>query len=277
MKDLGSKVAVITGAGSGIGQEIAVAMAKEGCHIALCDISQKGLEETHKRLEPMGIKVSTHEVDVSDKARMQALPEEIADIHGHIHILINNAGVASGMRFEEQSMTEFERVIAINLFGVVYGCKYFLPYLKKEQEAHIVNISSIAGLIGNPILGAYSASKFAVRGFSESLWHEVGDYNIGLTVAFPGFTRTKIFDQANLSETVKEQEYFDFFKNTLAKKGTPPERVAKRLVYGIKKNKLVIVTGPDTFMMWFLLRFNPRRAFKVIQKIYQSGKRKRTA
>lgn len=276
MKDLGSKVAVITGAGSGIGREIAVAMAKEGCHVALCDISQEGLEDTRSRLGSTGANVSTHQVDVSDEARMQTLAEEIINVHKHVHILINNAGVASGVRFDEQSTEDFERIIRINLFGVVYGCKYFLPLLKKEKEAHIVNICSIVGLMGNPMLGAYSTSKFAVRGFSESLWHELADENIGLTIVYPGFTKTGIFDNAALSDKLKKQRYYDIYKEKFTIKGNPPDRVARRVVYGIKKNKRAVVAGLDTFMLGLLLRFWPKKALNVMHNIYQTGIKQRT-
>ncbi|HEX4937185.1 MAG TPA: SDR family NAD(P)-dependent oxidoreductase, partial [Candidatus Kapabacteria bacterium] len=147
MKDLNNKVAVITGAGSGIGRALSVALANEGCALALVDISEKGLQHTLAILHGRHNKITTHVASVADRARMVALPAEIEQAHGAIHLLFNNAGVTINKSFEDSSLEDLDFVININLYGVIYGCHFFLPYLKKQAESHIVNTSSLAGFL----------------------------------------------------------------------------------------------------------------------------------
>lgn len=270
MKDLRSKVSVITGAGSGIGREVAIALAKKGSHLALGDISMKGLEETRELLRPMGVNVSLHQVDVSDMEQMKNFAQEVIDEHGHAHVLVNNAGVASGVTFQDQSLEDFHRVVDINLFGVVYGCKFFLPFLKKEDDAHIVNICSIIGLCGNPILGSYSASKFAVRGFSESLYIELKEDNVNVTTVYPGWTRTNLIAAANISDNVENLNSYRHFKEKLFSKGNSPQTVARRILYGIRKNKREVIAGLDTLVMGTLKNFIPSLALWIINRSYRS-------
>lgn len=268
MRELQSKVAVITGAGAGIGRELAIALGKEGCHLALCDISQEGLQETQRLLEQWDINVSTHRVDVSDLGQVEALTEEVVQEHRQVDILINNAGVASGVNFEDQSLEDFQWVLSVNLLGVVYGCKCFLPLLKKQPEAHIVNTCSILGLIGWPVLSAYSASKFAIRGFSESLWHELREHHINVTMVFPGYTKTNISGATKFSANVEKRKSFQGFKAKSFDGGNSPVRVARRTVSGIKKNKLEVFVGIDTFVVALFKRYMPNMLLKIINFAY---------
>ncbi len=272
MEHLKSKVAVVTGAGNGIGREIAIALADEGTHLALCDISEEGLEETRKTVLSSNVNVSLHQTDVSQKSQIEALTTEVIDAHRHVHILINNAGIASFGTFEDQALEDFERVQAINFYGVVYGCKYFLPYLKEEAEAHIVNMCSIFGLMGFPIMNAYGTSKFAVRGFSESLWHEVKEYNIGVTVAYPGNTRTHIGDSAKTTKNIENNKEFTKYQQELSKRSTPPKRVAKRIIASIKKNRREVITGLDTAILSLLTSYAPKLALKIPMNLYRRFK-----
>ena len=180
MKKLSDRVAVVTGAAGGIGRATSLALAKEGCHLALCDVNTVGLEETAAMARELGRTVSTHIVDVSNKERMRAFAEEVVAQHGGVNILVNNAGVTVTAPFEHHSLEDFEWIVGINLWGVIYGCKFFLPYLQKADEAHIVNLSSLFGLLGVPSQTSYCATKFAVHGFSEALWVELRDQNIGV-------------------------------------------------------------------------------------------------
>ncbi len=270
MKNLRSKVAVVTGAGSGIGREISLALAKDGCHLALCDVLPGGLEETRDLLKPMGVNVSLHEVDVSDKDRMKTFSEEVIEEHQHVNILINNAGIASGVTFEDQSLKDFHKVMNINLYGVIYGCKYFLPLLKKEKESHVVNICSIIGLCGNPMLVSYCTSKFAVRGFSESLYLELKAMNIPVTTVYPGWTKTNIIDSANISDKVENLKTYQTFKENFFNKGNSPAIVAKRTIQGIKKNRREVITGVDALLMGLAKKFFPNLALRIVSREYES-------
>ncbi|MGE3672806.1 MAG: SDR family NAD(P)-dependent oxidoreductase, partial [Polyangiaceae bacterium] len=173
MKQFKGRVAVVTGAASGIGRATALELAAAGCHLALADLNEAGLESARKQAEALGVRVTTHRVNVADLKAMERFVDEVVAAHGGVNILINNAGVAATSAFEEQSLSDYEWLVGINFWGVVYGCKLFLPHLKRADEAHIVNISSMFGLTGIPTQTAYCATKFAVRGFTESLWVEL--------------------------------------------------------------------------------------------------------
>src|SRR5512139_118984 len=172
-------VAVITGAGSGIGRALAKRFAQEGiAGIAIADVNREGLEETAAMLGDA--KVSTHVVDVSDRAAMAAFVDAVIGEHGRVSHVINNAGVALGGTLKEVSLDEIEWLMGVNFWGVVHGTKLFMPHLEKEPEAHIVNISSLFGFVAPPGQAAYCASKFAVRGFTEVLRHELEGTNIAV-------------------------------------------------------------------------------------------------
>ena len=194
MKSLKGKVAVITGAGSGIGQATAEALAKQGCELAISDINERGLAETRARCESHGVRVSSARVDVADRAAMYAWADNVVADHGRVNIVINNAGVALGATIEDMSYEDQEWLMGINFWGVVYGTKAFLPHIKKTGDGHVVNISSVFGLIAVPTQSAYNAAKFAVRGFTECLREEMDmeDCGIGVTCVHPGGIKTNI-------------------------------------------------------------------------------------
>src|SRR5690349_9388793 len=148
MRQLADRVAVVTGSASGIGRATAIALAREGCDLALADVDEVGMAETAAAVRELGRNVSTHRVDVSDKARMEAFAAEVVDEHGDVHILINNAGVSVTASLADQTLEDFEWIVGINFWGVVYGCKFFLPHLQRAGGATIVNLSSMFGLIG---------------------------------------------------------------------------------------------------------------------------------
>lgn len=186
MKDLKGRVAAITGAASGIGQMLAKNLAELGCNVAIADIDETGLKQTADMVSRTGVRVTTHVVDVSDRYQVYRYAEEAAHLHGGVHLLINNAGVALSELLEDATYEDFEWIMGINLWGVIYGCKAFLPHLKKEPEAHIVNVSSVYGIIAFPFNGAYCTTKFAVRGFTETLCQELKDTSVHVSCVHPG-------------------------------------------------------------------------------------------
>jgi NAD(P)-dependent dehydrogenase (short-subunit alcohol dehydrogenase family) len=173
MQDFSHQVAVITGAGSGIGQALAVALARQGCDLALADLNTDGLEKTRSMLDGTSVKVSVHQVDVASRQALEQFADEVMEFHGKVSLLFNNAGVALAGSAETTSEEDFHWLMNINFWGVVNGCQVFLPLLRKQPQAHIINISSVFGLIAMPTQAAYNASKFAVRGYSEALQQEL--------------------------------------------------------------------------------------------------------
>jgi NAD(P)-dependent dehydrogenase (short-subunit alcohol dehydrogenase family) len=277
MKTLQDRVAVITGAGSGIGRATALALAKEGCDLALSDINEAGLAETQSLLADSGRKVCTHRVNVAVRKEMEAYPEQVLAAHGRVHIVVNNAGVASGANFEDQSLDAFERVLAVNLYGVIYGSKVFIPHLKAAGEGHIVNISSILGLMPAPALSAYCTSKFAVRGFSQCLWLELREHNIGVTAIHPGNIKTNITASAAVEEIGAMRGFFDEFKKAMEEKGAEPGTVAKAIVKSIKGNRQRTLVTAETVVMDQLMRWMPTGTPGVIARVVKAGKKRMAA
>jgi NAD(P)-dependent dehydrogenase (short-subunit alcohol dehydrogenase family) len=247
-------VAVVTGAASGIGRALALCLAGRGAHVAAVDVQGAELEETVARVQALGVKASAHVVDVADRAAMQALPEAVLAAHGRVDLLLNNAGIAAGYRFEDHPIEHFERILGVNLLGVVYGCKFFLPHLQARPEAHIVNISSIFGLIGYPTQAAYSASKFAVRGLSEVLWVELAASSVRVTCVFPGGVHTNIVRSAPgwmQGVEVAQREFDQVVRRT-------PEQAARRIVRAIERDTPQLRLGVESYLIDWLKRLFPR-------------------
>src|SRR5262245_38352170 len=193
---LRDRTAVITGAGNGIGRAIAQSLARRGCDLALADMSEVGLAETARLLDGARIRISRHRLDVADRAATAALPQAVLAEHGRVDLLVNNAGVALAGTFDQISETDFDWLFDINFAAVVRLTRAFLPHLKASDDARIVNMSSLFGLISPPGQTAYSASKFAVRGFSNALRFELAGSNVGVTVVHPGGVATRIAENA---------------------------------------------------------------------------------
>lgn len=262
-------VAVVTGAASGIGRALAIRLAAAGTQLAISDVNQTGLAETARLAGKPGVKISTHVVDVSDRERMQAFVGEVLAEHGGAHLVINNAGVALGGTVEELAIEDFEWLLNINLWGVIYGTKLFLPVLRQQPRGHIVNISSVFGIIAPPGHSAYAASKFAVRGFTESLRHELKGSNITVSSVHPGGIRTNIARNARagagVTASVVEQEIEVFDK--VAK--TLPETAADVIVRGVQANKEKILIGSDAWMIDKIQRLMPVSYWNVMGKLLE--------
>ncbi|WP_019140127.1 SDR family NAD(P)-dependent oxidoreductase [Noviherbaspirillum massiliense] len=263
---LKDRVAVITGAGSGIGRATAISLARRGCHLALADINQEGLLETAKQVTALGVKASCHRLDVASRDAVRALPGEVHTTHGHIDLLINNAGVALGGTFEQVSEADFDWLMDINFHGVVRMTRAFLPYLHASDEARIVNLSSLYGLVSPAGQAAYSASKFAVRGFSNALRHELEGSNVGVTVVHPGGVATSIARNARVPADVPEDEVRR--RKALAEKllRMPPEKAGEVIVRGIERRKARVLVGTDAKIVALLERIAPVHYWKLLKK-----------
>ncbi len=261
-------VAVITGAGSGIGRAIAIRLANEGiAGIALSDVDELGLKGTWEMLGGTRSKVTTHRIDVSKLEEVKQMAEAVLTEHGRVTHLINNAGVGVIGTFEQISIEDFEWLMRINFWGVIYGCKVFLPTLKRQDAAHIVNISSVFGMIAPPEQSAYAASKFAVRGFTESLRHELAGTGVVVSSVHPGGVKTNIARNAKLGANTpnewKDQgaKFFDKVAQTTS------ESAAKTIVRGIKDRNPRILIGSDARIISLVSRLFPRAYLEILERL----------
>ena len=264
MPQLENKIALITGAGSGIGRALALQLAERGCVLAISDVNADGLVETATRLRAAGGACSTHLVDVADRAAVEAFAAAVADEHGAVHLVVNNAGVTLVDRAEHVTYEDLDWIMNINFWGVVYGTKAFLPYLRQVDEAHIVNVSSLFGLVAMPLQSSYSASKFAVRGFTEGLKMELAGSHIGVSCVHPGGIKTSIGKNSRVGEDAlsipKEQLVADFEKAA----ATTPEQAAGAIIRGIEKNKRRVLIGRDARIVDIVARLFPGGYEKIL-------------
>lgn len=261
-------VAVITGAASGIGRALAVRFAREGiAGVAVADVNESGLNETADLIKEVGVPVSAHLVDVSKLDQVQKFADEVIENHGRVTHLVNNAGVGLIGTFDQLSIEDFEWLMGINFWGVVYGCKVFLPLLIDQDEAHIVNISSVFGIIAPEEQSAYCASKFAVRGLTESLRHELAGTNVSVMCVHPGGVKTNIVRNARVGENAasewKDQGTKLFDKITK----TTPESAAEDIINAIKSKNPRLLIGKDARAISHLSRLFPKNYLKMIERL----------
>ena len=263
-----NSVAVITGAASGIGRALAIRFAKEGiAGIAISDWNESGLLETAAEIEKLGVPVSSHVVDVSKLDQVQRFADDVLERHGRVTHLINNAGVGLFGTFEQVSLADIEWLMGVNFWGVVYGCKVFLPTLLKQDEAHIVNVSSVFGFIAPEEQTAYCASKFAVRGFTESLRHEYKHAKLHVACVHPGGILTDIARNSKLGENTPEdwkQQGAKFFDRVAR---TTPETAAETILQGIEQKNPRILIGRDAKQISLISRLFPTRYLSVIERL----------
>lgn len=269
MKEFTNKVAVITGAGSGIGQGLALELAKAGARLALSDINREGLKETEAlvKAESPAAEIRLYELDVSSRDAVYEHAKQVKQDFGAAHLLFNNAGVALFATIDNITMDEFDWLISINLFGVVNGTKAFLPIMREQDEGHIVNISSILGLFASPANGAYVTAKFAVRGFTETLARELEGSNIYASCVHPGGIKTKIGSTGKLGVNAGpfEAQCRDKISSLLK---TEPRQLAVAILRGVRKRNRRILAGDSAFAADLVARLFPKsygKIFKAVQ------------
>jgi short-subunit dehydrogenase len=268
VKELKNKVAAITGAASGIGRMLAVNLAVKGCEVALSDIDMCGMEKTAAMVEEQNGKVSIHKVDVADRSQVENYAADVVKQHGRVDLIINNAGVAVAQSVDDVSYEDFEWLMGINFWGVVYGVKAFLPYLKKQPEGHIVNISSVNGFITWPNNGPYCASKFAVKGFTETLWQELRNSTVRVSCVHPGGIKTNIVRNARFYISPGKKMTHDQSVKVFDKMaGTSADKAAGIIISGILKNKRRILVGPDAYVLDFLTRLFPKGFVRLVAAV----------
>ncbi len=274
MKSLANKVVALTGAGSGIGRALALQLAGQGCHLALADVNASALAETAAQL-PNTVTVTTHSVDVANKEQVYAWADAVIQAHGQVDMIINNAGVATHCLLETISYDDFDWVFDIVFYGVLYGTKAFLPYLKSRPEAHIVNISSVNGFFPFPGNGPYNCAKHAVKALNQTLIQELRDTNVHVTSVHPGGIKTNIVRNSRMIEPLeagmtleKAAAQFERVASTTA------EKAAKIIINGILKDKQRLLVGKDAYVLDILTRVFPQGFSNLVGKVLYRPNRK---
>lgn len=262
MRSFSDKVAAITGAGSGMGRTLALALARDGCHLALSDVNEVGLAETAREAATSGVKVTSQRVDVANREQVYAWADEVVRDHGRCNLIFNNAGVSYSASIDGLDYADFEWIVGINFWGVVYGTKAFLPHLRATGEGHIVNTSSLYGLMSMPMSGTYNATKFAVRGFTEALREELELTRapVSATCVHPGGIKTNIVRSGRTSESVKSLGVKDIeasraqFEKMFR---TTAEEAAEVILRGVRRNARRVLIGADAIALDALQRIAP--------------------
>jgi NAD(P)-dependent dehydrogenase (short-subunit alcohol dehydrogenase family) len=261
VKSFENKVAAITGAGSGIGRELALELGRRKCHLALSDLNEDRLRETAEQVRASGVHVTSRRVDVADREAVYAWADEVASDHGKVNLVFNNAGVALASTVEGMRYEDFEWLMNINFWGVVHGTKAFLPHLKASGEGHVVNISSIFGLAGIPTQSAYNSAKFAVRGFTESLRQELDmlDCGVSATSVHPGGIKTGIARASRIDPNICDLGLNDVgagkkFEKTFI---TGADKAARVILEGVRRDSRRVLIGPDARIFDWVVRLLP--------------------
>jgi NADP-dependent 3-hydroxy acid dehydrogenase YdfG len=254
MQGFAGKVAAVTGAGSGIGQALAIELARSGAKLAISDVDTEGLAATEERLKAIGAPVKADRLDVTEREAFQVYADAVNDHFGTVNQIYNNAGIAFAGDIEASQFKDIERVMDVDFWGVVNGTKVFLPHLIASGDGHVINISSIFGLFSLPGQAAYSAAKFAVRGFTEALRQEMqlAGHPVKVTTVHPGGIKTAIARNMTTVDSLDKEELARTFDKKLA--STSPQRAAGIILDGVRKNRARVLVGPDAKALDLIVR-----------------------
>jgi butyryl-CoA dehydrogenase len=274
VKDLQGRVAAVTGAASGIGRSLAVELAGGGTHLALSDIDEAGLAQTVALCEGSGVGVTSQRLDVADRRAVDAWADQVVADHGRVNLVVNNAGVALVADVEDMSYDDLEWLMNIDFWGVVHGTKAFLPHLRAAGEGHIVNVSSVFGLVSVPSQAAYNAAKFAVRGFTDALRMEleIEPCGVSCTTVHPGGIKTNIVRAARIHENATERaggaDLGTHFEKVAL---TSPDKAARQILAAVRADRRRVLVGPDAKAIDLVARLPAR----LYQRLLVRGARRR--
>ncbi|HEX4587826.1 MAG TPA: SDR family NAD(P)-dependent oxidoreductase [Mycobacterium sp.] len=254
MEGFAGKVAVVTGAGSGIGQALAVELARSGASVAISDVNTEGLAVTEERLKAIGAPVKADRLDVTEREAFELYADAVNEHFGKVNQIYNNAGIAFAGDIEVSGFKDIEKVMDVDFWGVVNGTKVFLPHLIASGDGHVINVSSVFGLFSVPGQAAYNAAKFAVRGFTEALRQEMAlaGHPVKVTTVHPGGIKTNIVRNMTSVDGVNKEELSKTFDKRLA--NTSPEKAARIILDGVRKNRARVLVGPDAKALDLIVR-----------------------
>ncbi|MCW2653390.1 MAG: acetoin dehydrogenase [Mycobacterium sp.] len=254
MQGFAGKVAVVTGAGSGIGQALAIELARSGAKLAISDVDTDGLASTEQRLNAIGASVKADRLDVTEREAFLAYADAVNEHFGTVNQIYNNAGIAFTGDVEVSQFKDIERVMDVDYWGVVNGTKAFLPHLIASGDGHVINVSSVFGLFSVPGQAAYNSAKFAVRGFTEALRQEMvlAGHPVKVTTVHPGGIKTAIARNMTTVEGVDKDELAQTFDKRLAT--TSPQKAARIILDAVRKNKARVLVGPDAKILDIIVR-----------------------
>jgi NADP-dependent 3-hydroxy acid dehydrogenase YdfG len=254
MEGFAGKVAAVTGAGSGIGQALAIELARSGASVAISDVNTEGLAATEEQLKAIGAPVKADRLDVTEREAFELYADAVKAHFGKVNQIYNNAGIAFAGDVEVSQFKDIEKVMDVDFWGVVNGTKVFLPHLIASGDGHVINISSVFGLFSVPGQAAYNAAKFAVRGFTEALRQEMtlAGHPVKVTTVHPGGIKTNIVRNMTAVDSVDTDQLSQSFDKKLAK--TSPEKAAKIILDGVRKNRARVLVGPDAKALDLIVR-----------------------
>jgi NADP-dependent 3-hydroxy acid dehydrogenase YdfG len=267
MQGFAGKVAVVTGAGSGIGQALAIELARSGAKLAISDVDTEGLAGTEERLNAIGASVKADRLDVTEREAFIAYADAVKQHFGTVNQIYNNAGIAFTGDIEVSQFKDIERVMDVDFWGVVNGTKAFLPHLIASGDGHVINISSVFGLFSVPGQAAYNSAKFAVRGFTEALRQEMilAGHPVKVTTVHPGGIRTAIARNMTAVEGLDKDELAQTFDNKLA--STSPQKAARIILDGVRKNRARVLVGPDAKVLDLIVRVTGSRYQRLVAAV----------
>lgn len=264
IRTLRDKTVVVTGAGSGIGKETALAFARRGANLAICDVNDAGLAQTAEQIRAFGCEVLARRVDVANRHEMREFAAAVHQRVEAVDILMNNAGVGLGASFLDTSLDDWDWITGINLMGVVHGCHFFLPpMVARKRGGHVVNVASAAAFAATEALSAYSTTKFAVLGLSEALRDELTPHGIGVTAVCPGIINTPITASARLRGATATDAARQRMIQVYQRRNYGPERVAANILKAVQRNRAVAPVSPEAWLMYYLKRWCPSVVFRL--------------
>jgi NAD(P)-dependent dehydrogenase (short-subunit alcohol dehydrogenase family) len=273
--NLTGRTAVVTGAGSGIGRATALLMARRGADLCICDVNEVGMKEVEHEAQALGRSVLARRVDVASRDEMKQFADAVHAQVPAVDILVNNAGVGLGGGFLASSLEDWDWIVGINLYGVVYGCHYFIPpMVARAQGGHVVNISSAAGYVATEALAAYSTTKFAVLGLSEALRAELERHRIGVTAVCPGLINTAITQSSRLRGPNMTEEARQEMVALYQRRNYTPERVAENILKAIQRNRAVAPVSPEAWALYILKRLSPSLMAWIVRSFGEQARRR---
>lgn len=271
---LNGRTALVTGGASGIGRATALALARRGANLALCDVNEDGLAAVAAETRGLGVDVLTRRVDVSRAEEMEAFA---AAVHGRVDavdLLVNNAGVGLGGGTLHTTLEDWRWIVGINLFGVIHGCHFFVPAMvRRARGGHVVNVSSAAGYVASESLAAYATTKFGVFGFSEALRQELAPHGIGVTTVCPGIINTPITASSPMRGPYATPEMRKYVVESYQRRNYPPERVAENILRAVQRDRAVAPISAEAWVMYFLKRLSPGLVARLNRRITAQAQR----